>query len=133
MTEPFYITEGRDGNSDNLQQPSLTPDCDAVAWAILQELHSNIPEDKRPLSWSDLSDEQAARIRRAAKAAISINSGQVDKLRSVLRKHHQWHLNIGTVVLSEEDKDGNKQTYELNLSSEYGDSTLCDETLDALR
>jgi len=48
----------------------FSSDVDRVRWAILSELHTNIPEDKRPMSWSDLSDEQAERMRRAACAAI---------------------------------------------------------------
>lgn len=54
----------------------LTKDyVEELAWAILSELHRNIPEDIRPMSWSDLSDEQAERMRRAATAAIGVILG----------------------------------------------------------
>jgi hypothetical protein len=42
-----------------------------VAWIILQTLHENVPEDKRPMSWSDLSEEQSSRIHIAAQRAIN--------------------------------------------------------------
>lgn len=41
-----------------------------VAWSILQALHENVPEDKRPMSWSDVNGDQEQRIRSAAVAAI---------------------------------------------------------------
>ena len=43
---------------------------DALGWEILQALHSQIPADKRPLSWSDLGGDQPDRIRDAARAAL---------------------------------------------------------------
>ncbi len=45
---------------------------EAVVWTILSELHTNMPEDDRPVSWSDLSDEQAERMKRTARAVIPI-------------------------------------------------------------
>lgn len=48
----------------------LDSQVEAVAWAILQALHEDVPEDKRPMSWSDLKDGQESRIRAAATAAI---------------------------------------------------------------
>jgi hypothetical protein len=41
-----------------------------VAWAIRQSLHENVPEDQRPMSWSDVAGDQEMRIRAAAVAAI---------------------------------------------------------------
>ncbi len=46
------------------------PEVAAVAWDILQALHSNVPEADRPQSWSDMDQDQEARIRAAAVAAI---------------------------------------------------------------
>ncbi len=46
------------------------------------------------------------------------------KLRSVLAMHHQWHQDIGTVII-----DGD----ELNLSLEYSDSTMCEKTMEVLK
>lgn len=42
-----------------------------VGWAIVCEIHTNVPEADRPMSWSDLSWEQDKRIKRAARAAIA--------------------------------------------------------------
>jgi hypothetical protein len=41
-----------------------------VGWAIVQALHANVPEDQRPMSWSDLSEEHENRILAAAHAAM---------------------------------------------------------------
>lgn len=41
-----------------------------VAWLILQALHKEVPETERPMSWSDVSAAQEARLVDAAKAAI---------------------------------------------------------------
>ena len=41
-----------------------------VAWAILQALHSTVPEDQRPQGWSDVRGDHEERIIDAAKAAI---------------------------------------------------------------
>ncbi len=49
-------------------------------------------------------------------------------LRKVLERHHQWHQDIGAVKLIHDD---GKET-ELDLSLEYSDSSLCDETIEAL-
>lgn len=43
---------------------------ETVGWAILQALHADIPEDSRPLSWSDLDGSQERRIKEAAALAL---------------------------------------------------------------
>ena len=53
---------------------------------------------------------------------------RVKKLKQVLSKHHQWHQDIGLVKLIHE----NSKETELDLSTEYSDSSLCDDTMDAL-
>jgi hypothetical protein len=50
--------------------PKMDEEAEAVAWAILQALHENVPEESRPKSWSDLKGDQNHRIRAAAVAAI---------------------------------------------------------------
>lgn len=57
-----------------------------VAWAILQALHAHLPEDTRPMSWSDLSDEQAERIRQAASAAMSETMVIYGEINEILAK-----------------------------------------------
>jgi hypothetical protein len=47
-----------------------TPEVEAVAWDILEALHENVPEQDRPMSWSDMRRDQELRIRRAAHAAV---------------------------------------------------------------
>ena len=48
----------------------MDQEVEAVAWAILQALHENVPEESRPKSWSDLKGDHDQRIRGAAVAAI---------------------------------------------------------------
>jgi|HubBroStandDraft_6_1064221.scaffolds.fasta_scaffold00175_13 hypothetical protein len=48
----------------------IDEEVEAVAWAILQALHENVPEESRPMSWSDLKGDQDQRVRSAAVAAI---------------------------------------------------------------
>lgn len=49
--------------------PGGDADLKEIAWAILQGLHSHLPEEQRPMSWSDLKDGQAERVLAAALAA----------------------------------------------------------------
>ena len=48
----------------------IDEEVEEVAWAILQALHENVPEQNRPMSWSDLKGDQDQRVRSAAVAAI---------------------------------------------------------------
>lgn len=44
---------------------------DKALWALISTLHENIPEDDRPMAWSDFSDEQATRLKKAAAAFLN--------------------------------------------------------------
>ncbi|MCB1460946.1 MAG: Lar family restriction alleviation protein [Nitratireductor sp.] len=70
-----------------------------------------------------------------AAAALRYQASRIEQLereraaaKEVLRKHHRWHDGIGVVKFTE---DG--QEIELDLSAEYGDSTLHEETVEALK
>lgn len=70
-----------------------------------------------------------------AAAALRYQASRIEQLereraaaKEVLRKHHRWHDGIGVVKFTE---DG--QEIELDLSAEYGDSTLYEETVEALK
>jgi hypothetical protein len=52
-------------------QPAEPLGGDDLVMRLMYELHAHLPEDQRPLSMSDLSDEQAARARRAVHAVLS--------------------------------------------------------------
>lgn len=53
-----------------------------------------------------------------------------DALAKALRKHHQWHLDIGRVIFPATAEDS--ASYELDLSAEYCDSGLYEETTEVL-
>jgi len=38
---------------------------------FMAELHSHLPEEERPLSWSDFSDEQRSRVKKAYRAMLA--------------------------------------------------------------
>ena len=62
--------------------------------------------------------------------------GNCQQLRNALEKHHKWHLEIGKATFREHDPNGDGLTvreYELDLSAEYCDSSLYDETEQALK
>jgi hypothetical protein len=44
---------------------------DDLVMRLMYELHSHVPEEQKPLSMSDLSDEQAARARKAVHAVVA--------------------------------------------------------------
>lgn len=48
----------------------IDKEVEAVGWAILQSLHTDVPDALRPQSWSDLSGDHEQRVRAAAVAAI---------------------------------------------------------------
>jgi hypothetical protein len=50
--------------------PPTDADEDSLVMLMLNELHSNMPEIDRPMSFSDLSDEQAERARKAVRAVV---------------------------------------------------------------
>lgn len=50
----------------------------------------------------------------------------LEKIKSVLDKHHKWHNEIGEVIYPGEG-------IEIDLSLEYQDSSLCEETIEALK
>src|SRR5712671_910338 len=53
--------------SDQVLMPRAPGTCELddspLLFAFLAELHSNVPDDKRPTGWSDFSDEQRERIK----------------------------------------------------------------------
>lgn len=54
------------------ERAAANEDVDADAlWALASALHSNVPEDKRPMSWSDFSPEQIERLQKAANAFLA--------------------------------------------------------------
>jgi hypothetical protein len=66
-----------DVGMDNTRTPSPeTPvsfDEEALILAMLGELHANVPEADRPMSMSDLSDEQAERARKAVNRVLVLS------------------------------------------------------------
>ena len=52
---------------------------------------------------------------------------ELARLRSVLRSHHNWHCNIGEIIFPEDESKT-----PIDMSGEYGDSSLCSETVDCL-
>jgi hypothetical protein len=94
-------------------------DFDSEAW--LRKRTGPDPEAKTNLS---SRDEKAMRWALA----------EIYRFKNVLRKHHQWHLDIGTVLFPDDSGDGHHGSpVEVNLTDSYSDSTLCEETLEALK
>jgi hypothetical protein len=59
--------------------------------------------------------------------------GEIRRLREVLTKHHQWHLEIGTVMFPPSpNPNGNDDPVEVDLTDAYSDSSMCEETISAL-
>lgn len=54
---------------------------------------------------------------------ISDLQSEVARLRVLLKKHHDWHLDFTEVP---------KEFVGINMAAEYCESTMCDETLEAL-
>ncbi len=55
---------------------------------------------------------------------------RADTAIAVLKQHHDWHQEIGTILFpAEAQQDG---PTEIDLSVEYADSTLCNRTMDAI-
>jgi len=59
----------------------------------------------------------------------AFTSDEVEQLKAVLKKHHKWHEDIGVVKLI---YGGSIDDVQLDLSAEYADSSLCEETMAAL-
>ena len=55
-------------------------------------------------------------------------AGNIDALVLALKRHHQWHQEIGTLGFP----DGSGGWCEVDMSLEYVDSLLCDQTIEAL-
>lgn len=59
----------------------------------------------------------------------ALHVAAIKALRDALAAHHEWHMGLGVIGIA---KDGGRWI-DLDMSVEYGDSRLCDRTLDALR
>lgn len=64
--------------------------------------------------------------------AVVIPAVKRRQIRDVLLKHHQWHQEIGMVRLVANEETGLNEPVDLDMSLEYQDSTLCEETEAAL-
>lgn len=75
----------------------------------------------------------ATRWKADAEAALESKQGEIERLREVLKQHHSWHLEIGTVMVSTPPNPyGNDDLVELDLTESYSESGLCEETTAAL-
>jgi hypothetical protein len=103
------MTEGNNssaGNEDEINRPELDVDVlsdgrcipaigDDALWALTSALHSNVPEDQRPMSWSDFSPEQIERLRLAAKAFLGkyiLNEPQAPSMRAALEPFAKYEM-----------------------------------------
>lgn len=69
----------------------------------------------------------------ASEAEFTEKQGEIERLREVLKQHHSWHLEIGTVMVSTPPNPyGNDDLVELDLTEAYSESGLCEETTAAL-
>ncbi len=55
-----------------------------------------------------------------------------EELKRVLRQHDRWHNEIGRIIIPKGEDTQLEQDVELNLSLEYQDSGLCEDTIKAL-
>ena len=63
-----------------LTRPASPDDVDDLVFVMLNELHAHLPEIDRPMSASDLSDEQLARARNAVAALTRLSQVRKDAL-----------------------------------------------------
>lgn len=100
---------------------------DIVTEIVLQDEDGVIARGKNP-------EELAANIRAAlAEARAEGAREERERMQSVfdaLETHHKWHCDIGTVTFPAEEEV--PEPVEIDLSAEYGDSTLCQRTVKAL-
>lgn len=64
-----------------------------------------------------------------AESALSATKAKLEVVTSALRQHHKRRLDAGEMAIAKDDKG---EWIALDMSAEYGDSTLCDTTLAAL-
>ena len=82
---------------------------------------------------SEHDANRVVRLFRDLKAGISVNAllaarERIEALDKLLRRHHQHHQDYGTIGLP----DGQGGWIEMDNAAEYGDSTLCEDTIKAL-
>lgn len=58
---------------------------------------------------------------------IKVLKSRYKAMGKVLNKHHSWHHDIGTVIMGQ-----GESKFEIDLSDAYSDSSLCDDTMEAL-
>jgi hypothetical protein len=80
-----------------------------------------------------LSDEERTYLDRAGSQKVSSEPVDTSKLlqqvRDVLARHHMWQLQADGLVMEWEDEG---EIVRLDISDEYGDSSLYHDTVDAL-
>ncbi len=112
----------------------MTSPSDTIRSAALEEA-ANVAASVRDWTVEDgyrdalqMRDVIVASIRALALSAGEPVAWQPDRLLALLRQHHDWHLQSGTIGLP----DGDGGWIEINNALEYGDSRMCEETQAAL-
>ena len=63
--------------------------------------------------------------------ALIRKDAQIERLREALERHHQWHEDVTGLYLEWEDEHGELQRGDI--SAEYADSTMREQTIAALK
>jgi hypothetical protein len=84
-------------------------------------------------SWKNLDASNVEQCRRAALTAAFASAAEpykreIERLKALLREHHDWHLQSGTIGL----KDYEGGWVEIDNAIEYADSTMYERTEQAL-
>ena len=94
----------------------------------------DIPRVAREYSKQRFPDDpivsvQGDNLHWTAESALSATKAKLEVVTSALRQHHKRRLDAGEMAIAKDDKG---EWIALDMSAEYGDSTLCDTTLAAL-
>lgn len=108
---------------------------EAMRWAIMRAPY----HDETPPKWQEGGNSLAQdRARQAAIAALqqpeqsATPHALVEQLVQAIRSHDKWHQEVGEVLFPADPENGMPAPFPIDLSSEYADSKLCEDTHTAI-
>lgn len=95
-----------------------------TAWVVVGPAFQNVTlHHDEALYWAKIYNGTITRF---------VGVAEVQKIQRVLRRHHDWHQQIGRATFKDDNDAEGRFPYEIDLSEAYAEGALCDETIEAL-
>lgn len=86
--------------------------------------------DEEIEDWKDRAKPQPGSLNSQVFARIEADKAEIERLRGALNQQHQWQVKATGIYMLYLDKDQNPTL--MDISQEYSDSSMCENTTQAL-